>query len=86
LKTSSGTHHSGDTRTATPFATEATTISEIDGNLSARFLRTNLTASGINGSIDIRNDYGDTSLTLDDTLDTQRAHRILSESGAIALL
>jgi hypothetical protein len=81
----SGTHHGGGTRTASPFETQSTSIRDIGGDLTAWFLRSDLSVGKISGAIDVRNDYGDTIFALDETLDSGRAHRILSESGAIAL-
>ena len=37
------------------------------------------------GVVDVRNEFGDTTLTLGDSFDDQIAHRVLSESGAIVV-
>lgn len=79
----SGTTHEGGTRTAHSFDTQATEIRDVDGNLSAWFLRTHLSLQGIAGIIDVRNEFGDTELSLDKSFDCETTHRIVSENGTI---
>ena len=81
----SGTQHSGQFRTANIYDTAKTDISNVKGNIKARFLRTNLHLSELHGAIDVHNEYGATSLTLTAPVTIDRAMRIISESGQITL-
>lgn len=81
----SGTRHSGGYRTSYTYETEATRFSNIKGNLVAHFLRTDLHLDHIGGLIDIRNEYGTTSLAVESAESIDRAMRVITESGQINL-
>ena len=72
-------------RTARQYDTQRTVISDVTGNMTAWFLRTEVAVDRIGGVIDIRNEYGDTKLEFDKLLDATLSHRIISESGAIEI-
>ena len=76
----SGTRHAGDTRTTYHELPQAYSYKDIRGDLLGSFVRARLELAGISGAIDIRNDYGDTSLTAREPL-AKAAHRIISHSG-----
>ena len=82
----SGTMHRNNNRHARHDATATTQLSTINGNVDAWFLRTNLRLSKIKGSLDIKNEFGDTWLNLDECLDEEKAHRVLTESGLIEVV
>ncbi len=81
----SGTRHVDDSRTAYSFETKATEISNVQNNLVAWFLRTNLRVTGVGGVIDIRNEFGSTELDWRDQTKLEAAMRVVSESGTIKL-
>lgn len=58
------------------------TCKNIDGDFTASFLRANLHLEAVAGKIDVRNDFGDTTLTAEKALAKKR-HRLVSESGRI---
>jgi hypothetical protein len=78
----SGTRHGNGKRIAYTPAPRECSIADVEGNLSAWFSRVNLKAAGIQGQIDVRNEAGDTVLTLDES-PAKQAHRVLSESGRV---
>ena len=78
----SGTNHVNDTRTFSTYGTHLTQIDHISGNVQAVFLRTELKLTAIEGLLDIVNHYGPTHLTVDKVI-SERAHRLVSESGTI---
>ncbi len=80
-----GTLHRDGMRTARPSETATTLIRDVTGNLKAHFLRTNLEVENILGTIDVRNEFGDTSFELENAFDETSVHRIVSESGSIEL-
>jgi hypothetical protein len=55
----------------------------VDGDFTVRFVRSDLKLKGIGGRIDVRNDFGDTLLEAVKALAADRAHRIVSESGKV---
>ena len=85
----SGTSYRDNTRTTRSFDTADTEIKDIQGALSCWFLRTNLAIDNVTGKLDVRNEFGDTQLTLNGDasaeLDPLLAHRVISESGSIVL-
>jgi hypothetical protein len=60
----------------------ACTCKNIDGDFAAWFGRTGLQLEKIRGRIDVKNEFGDTKLRVDE-VPTPVAHRILSEAGRI---
>jgi hypothetical protein len=78
----SGTSHVNGLRTAyVPPASECS-IREIEGNLTAWVGRMTLNLEGIAGTLDVRNEFGDTIVNAGNRL-PETAHRILSQSGNI---
>ncbi|HVX09642.1 MAG TPA: hypothetical protein VHC22_00435 [Pirellulales bacterium] len=59
-------------------------IKRIEGDLHAWFARADVKLSGVTGQIDVKNEFGDTTLELNGKL-SAAAHRIVSESGTIEL-
>src|SRR5262249_33171582 len=57
----------------------------IEGDLRARFCRSNLTIGDVGGRVDVENDFGDTVWQPERTLAQKADHRIVSQSGAITL-
>ena len=57
-------------------------IVDVEGDLSAWFSRVNLTLTKIKGQIDVRNEAGQTKLTVDNKL-ALLPHRIVAGSGRI---
>ncbi|MEX1026945.1 MAG: hypothetical protein WD049_02900 [Candidatus Paceibacterota bacterium] len=78
----SGTHHENNMRIHSSYSTHLTQIDHVSGDLQATFLRTDLKLSEIEGTLDIVNSYGPCHLAAN-TADTERAHRIVSQSGTI---
>ena len=79
-----GTQHADDWRTAyTPPPLECL-VRAIDGNLVIWFAHINLALEEIAGGVDVRNEFGDTTLTVAKPLQNT-AHRIVSEAGRIEL-
>ena len=58
------------------------TCKDVEGDFTASFLQTDLHLEGVAGKIDVRNDFGDTTLTAETALAKTR-HRLVSESGRI---
>jgi hypothetical protein len=71
----------GDRTLYTP-PPRALTCRNIDGGLTAWFTRSDLKVEKVSGRLDVRNEFGNTAVTLADPL-ADKAHRILSESGRI---
>ncbi|MDB5390050.1 MAG: hypothetical protein JWM11_5696, partial [Planctomycetaceae bacterium] len=78
----SGTTHSGGLRVSYVPSASKCSIKDIAGNLTAWFARSDLEVAKISGKIDIRNDFGDTKLSLNQTVEDQ-PHRIVSLGGNI---
>ncbi len=83
----SGTTHSDDVRVSYVEPPKELTCRNVRGNFRAIFSRANLRLEQIGGRIDLRNDYGDTTLRgsrlLGDKPEAKVAHRIVSQSGRI---
>ncbi len=73
---------SGGIRSRFSFETAVTRIDNVQGNLTADFLRTDLKLAAIGGLIDIANQFGSTELRLNKA-SSQGTQRIVSESGTI---
>ena len=78
----SGTLHGGGTRTFSTYEMHTTKIDQVGGDLQATILRTNLQLAAIGGAVDVVNEFGDTQYSVD-SVDNERAHRIVSECGQI---
>jgi len=74
-------HEDGWRRSYTPPPRQLV-CQEIDGDFIAWFGRVDLKLSGITGRIDVRNEFGDTTLEASRAL-ADKPHRLLSESGRI---
>jgi hypothetical protein len=55
---------------------------DVDGDLTGWFTRTDLVVSDVAGRIDVRNEFGDTRLSVRGPL-TDKPHRVISEAGRI---
>jgi hypothetical protein len=77
-----GTHHEGGLRTAYTPPPRVLTCRNIGGDFSAWFTRGDVRLAGISGQIDVRNEFGDTTLIAGGQL-ADTAHRLLSQSGRI---
>jgi hypothetical protein len=80
--TNTGTRHSGGLRTSSSPPPTATSISEVTGALSAQFVRADLHLEKMGGTLDVINEYGNTTLKVDQPL-RPAAHRVLSHSGVV---
>jgi hypothetical protein len=78
----SGTQHANDTRLSYGYRPLECRCANIRGNLHARLGRVNLQLEGIHGRIDEQNDFGDTTLAIDQPLATE-AHQLSSVSGRL---
>jgi hypothetical protein len=78
-----GEDFNGDQRTAFTPPPRTLKCSNIDGDFTAWFVRSDLRLEGISGRIDVRNDFGDTSLVVSKGLPVQQAHRVVSQSGKV---
>ncbi|MBS0264626.1 MAG: hypothetical protein JSS02_22015 [Planctomycetes bacterium] len=79
-----GTRHADNLRTSYTPAARVLTCENIKGDLTAWFGRVDLKLAGVGGQIDVRNEFGDTTLTLTQPL-APRAHRLVSESGRVEI-
>ncbi len=77
-----GTHYENDQVTTIIPPPRECAIDGIDGNLSAWFSRVNLKIGGVSGTIDVKNEVGDTRFAPAAPL-ADRAHRLVSTSGNI---
>ena len=78
-----GENYSGGQHTMYTPAPRTLTCSNVDGDFTAWFVRSDLKLKGIGGRIDVRNDFGDTLLDVDKALQAQQGHRVVSESGKV---
>jgi len=77
-----GTRHRSGKRTFYIQPPRVLTCRNIDGDLTALFTRAALELKAIGGGIDIRNEFGDTTLAVGPGL-AEKPHRVVSESGQI---
>jgi len=83
----SGVRHEGNMRTAYIARPDTLECGDIRGNLRARICRANLVAGKILGTIDVKNEFGETFFRADnDQPMANKAHRIVSESGRIEVV
>lgn len=75
------THENGERTSYTP-PPRTLTCGNIEGDLSGWFIRSDLKLKAITGRIDVRNDFGDTTLEVTQPL-PQLPHRVVSESGKV---
>jgi hypothetical protein len=76
------THFEKGQRTINAAAPRVLTCRKIDGDLTAWFTRSSLELGSIAGRIDVKNEFGDTTLVVGRGL-ARAAHRVLSEAGRI---
>jgi hypothetical protein len=57
----------------------------IQGDLKVKFLRADLTLEKLLGRVDVENDFGNTTWTINDPLAQGKDHRLVSQGGAIDL-
>jgi hypothetical protein len=77
-----GVQHEGGQRTAYTPPPRVLVCRNIDGDFSAWFTRGDLKLTDISGRIDVRNEFGDTTLVAAAPI-AAKSHRLLSESGRI---
>jgi hypothetical protein len=77
-----GTNHGPDGRTCYTPPARTLKCGKVEGDLTASFLRSDLRLTAIGGRIDVRNEFGDTTLDIAKPL-PDVPHRIISESGRI---
>jgi hypothetical protein len=58
---------------------------DIDGDLTAWFCRADLDLRAVTGRVDVKNEFGDTRLTITKPL-AEKPHRVVSESGRVVVL
>jgi len=80
-----GTHHEAGQRHFYTPPPRQLVCRDINGDFSAWFSRADLQMHRITGKIDVRNEFGDTFLTVDRPL-SDAPHRLLSQSGRIEVL
>lgn len=81
-RTNSGNHHVGGQWISYTTPAEKCDIRDVTGDLSAWFARSDLQVAGISGRLDVRNEYGDTRVSIANPLE-EAAHRVVTESGRI---
>jgi hypothetical protein len=77
-----GTTHSDGFRTAWTPEPRDCSIVNVDGNLTAHFIRSELRIAEIAGIVNVRNDYGDTEWSVARG-PAEGAHRVVSHSGLV---
>jgi len=80
----SGMHYEKGRQTHIASAPRALTCRKIDGDLTAWFTRSNLRLEAVAGRIDVRNEFGNTTLVVGPGL-AKKPHRVVSEAGWIEL-
>jgi hypothetical protein len=76
---------SGDGQWARSEAPKPSIYRDITGDLTAKFCRADLTLEKLLGRVDIQNDFGNTTWTIDEPIAQKRDHRVVSQSGTIDL-
>lgn len=77
-----GTNHRGGMRRMYTPSPRDCVVSDVTGDLNARFTRSDLHLRDLMGGINVRNDFGATYLEITATLEAAN-HRIISQSGDI---
>jgi hypothetical protein len=77
-----GTHYEDGKRTTIIPPPRECTIDKIEGNLTAWFARANLKIGNVSGVVDVKNETGDTSWIVGDTV-VDWAYRVISDTGRI---
>lgn len=80
-----GNRHSGGFRTAYIPPPRRCEVSEVQGNVTARFTRSDLSVSGVNGTLNVHNEYGDTEVSIKASID-KGVHRVVSSSGDVRVV
>ncbi|MFO0956680.1 MAG: hypothetical protein U0800_04330 [Isosphaeraceae bacterium] len=76
------TRHDDRGITMEPGSSRSADYRDIEGDLSVNLVRTDLDLARISGRIDVVNDFGRTTWTIDQPL-ARRDHRVVTESGSI---
>ena len=66
-------------------APRPSTYRDIKGDLKAKFCRADLALEKVSGRVDVENDFGTTSWTIDAPIAPGKDHRVVSQAGAIDL-
>ena len=77
-----GNRHSGGDWVMTTPSARRLTVSDVAGSLTAHFTRSDLHVEGVDGVLNIRNEFGDTFCTITKPL-SEDNHRIVSQSGLV---
>jgi hypothetical protein len=77
-----GTAHDDRGITIEPGPVRSAEYRNIDGSLRVRFARTDLSVGRVSGRVDVENDFGQTTWTVERSLGKQD-HRIVSQGGTI---
>jgi hypothetical protein len=77
-----GTTHDQRGVTVEPGEIYSSTFRDIQGSFRGRFVRTDVSLEGITGQIDVENDFGRTTWTVDRPIG-KKDHRLISMSGTI---
>ncbi len=77
-----GSHHAADDWILTTPPPRPLQVTNVTGNLTGHFTRSDLHVSGVSGVINIRNDFGDSRCLIATTL-AKGNHRIVSQSGLV---
>jgi hypothetical protein len=80
--TNTGSHHADDDWILTTPPPRPLQVTNVTGNLTAHFTRSDLHVSGVSGVINIRNDFGDSRCLIATAL-VAGNHRIVSQSGLV---
>jgi hypothetical protein len=78
-----GTQHENDQRTSYTPPPRQLVCNQIDGNFTGWFSRVDLQLSRIGGRIDVRNEFGDTTVA---SPGDEQPHRLLSEVGRVEIV
>jgi len=80
-----GSHHADGERVLYTPSPRRLQVSQVAGNLTANFTRSNLHIDGVDGIFNVRNDFGDTYCTITKALIAGN-HRIVGQSGLVSVL
>ena len=83
--TNTGSHHADNEWVLSTPPPRRLQVSHVAGNLTANFTRSKLHIDGVDGMLNVRNDFGDTHCTIAKALIAGN-HRIVGQSGLVSVL
>jgi hypothetical protein len=83
--TNTGSHHADGKRVLTTPPPHRLQVSQIAGNLTTNFTRTDLHIGNVDGILNVRNDFGDTHCAITKALIAGN-HRIVGQSGLVSVV